>query len=81
MVDGGFYLKQAKYLFGEKTAKDRADELIEYCYRHLNDNHNGHESKRRELYRIFYYDCPPSEKTVYHPLTQQSVNLSKKRLV
>jgi uncharacterized LabA/DUF88 family protein len=29
------------------------------------------------LYRIFYYDCPPSEKVVYHPLTQKSVNLAK----
>lgn len=80
MVDGGFYQKQAKYLFGEKSAKDRADELIEYCYRHLNDSYNGHESKYRELYRIFYYDCPPSEKIVYHPLTQRPVNLAKSDL-
>ena len=29
------------------------------------------------MYRIFYYDCPPSEKVVYHPLTQKSVNLAK----
>lgn len=71
MVDGGFYLKRAKYLFGEKTPSERASELCEYCMRHLNDEH-----EQRSLYRIFYYDCPPSEKTVYHPLTQRSVNLA-----
>lgn len=68
LVDGAFYLKRAKILFGEKTPKDRADELSLYCRRHVKD---------RELYRIFFYDCPPSRKTVYNPLTQKSVNLEK----
>lgn len=77
MVDGGFYRKQANYLFGEKTPEDRADELIEYCHRHLKE---GPKGPYRELYRIFYYDCPPSDKTVYHPLTQKSVNLAKSNL-
>lgn len=75
LVDGGFYKKQAKHLFGEKTAEERATELITYCRRHLKDEH-----EERTLYRIFYYDCLPSEKTVYHPLTQKSVNLSKSDL-
>lgn len=30
LVDGGFYLKRAYALFGDKTPKQRADELIEY---------------------------------------------------
>lgn len=78
MVDGGFYRKQANFLFGEKTPKQRADELIEYCHRHLKENHrkNG-EPQYKELYRIFYYDCYPSEKNVYNPLTQRSVHLKK----
>ena len=28
MVDGGFYRKQANILFGEKSPKERADELL-----------------------------------------------------
>lgn len=68
MVDGGFYRKQANFLFGEKTPEERADELVEYCHRHLKENTRKPEPTYRELYRIFYYDCPPSEKTVYHPL-------------
>ena len=76
LVDGGFYRKRAKYLFGEKNPKDRASELVTYCMRHLNqDGFYGNEPVI--LYRIFYYDCPPALKTVMHPLTQQNHDLGK----
>lgn len=68
LVDGAFYLKRAKILFGEKIPKQRADELYIYCRRHTKD---------KELYRIFFYDCPPARKTIYNPITQKSVNLEK----
>lgn len=32
---------------------------------HLNKT-DGNE--KRQLYRVFYYDCPPIDKNVYHPL-------------
>ena len=41
LVDGGFYRKQAKILFGEKTPKERAEELISYCRRHLKSDFDG----------------------------------------
>lgn len=72
LVDGAFYLKRAKILFGEKTPKERADELYIYCTRHLKAKDNN-----RDLYRIFFYDCPPARKTIYNPITQKSVNLEK----
>ena len=74
LVDGAFYLKMSKKLFGEKNPEERADELYEYCLRHLK---YPHKDSCRELYRIFFYNCPPSDKTVYNPLTKKSVNLSK----
>lgn len=73
LVDGGFYRKRAATLFGHKTAEDRADELVKYCHRHIRESRAG-------LYRIFYYDCPPSQRVVYHPLLQQQVNLGKSEL-
>lgn len=76
MVDGGFYRKQANYLFGEKTPDQRANELVEYCHRHLKEERNK-QQYFHELYRIFYYDCYPSSKTVFNPITQKSVDLSK----
>ena len=39
MVDGGFYRKQANFLFGEKTPEERANELVEYCHRHLKETY------------------------------------------
>lgn len=75
MVDSAFYQKRANFLFGPKTGQERADELYEYCKRHLKDRSTGAEDKY--LYRIFAYDCHPSEKTIMHPLTQRSVWLKR----
>ena len=51
LVDGGFYRKRAKYLWGKKTPEKRAAELWAYCSAHLK-----HEQKfdDRSLYRILW---------------------------
>lgn len=71
LVDGGFYRKRAAYLWGKKEPEKRAAELRAYCSAHLK-----HEQKYddRGLYRIFYYDCPPLAKTVYHPLLKRGID-------
>ena len=76
LVDGGFYRKRANYLFGKKTPQERAMELENYCKMHL------HQGKKADvyLYRIFYYDCPPCDKNVYHPLLKKNVDMRKKEL-
>ena len=73
LVDGGFYRLQAKKLFGKKDPEERADELFSYCMRHLNKG----SKEEASLYRIFYYDCPPSTKVVYNPVTQRAINLEQ----
>ncbi|MBR1561614.1 MAG: NYN domain-containing protein [Ruminococcus sp.] len=72
MVDGGFYRKRAFYHWGDKDPKARADELFDFCMSLLRDKH-----EQRNLYRIFYYDCPPVSKMVYNPITKKSDNLEK----
>lgn len=74
LIDGGFYRKRAKYLYGAKSPKDRADELNDYCIKHLHDRY-----EHKYLYRIFYYDCPPSEKNIYNPLTGKTEDLKKSK--
>jgi uncharacterized LabA/DUF88 family protein len=32
---------------------------------------------RRELYRIFFYDCPPLDKKMHNPISKQAVDFSK----
>lgn len=70
LVDGGFYLKRANSLRGEKTPAARVDELSGYC-----KSHYKHEDA--ELYRIFYYDCDPVGKKAFHPLLGRTIDLSK----
>ncbi len=72
LVDGGFYRRRAFVAYGDKNPAERADELYAYCKRHLNTH-----GENSELYRIFYYDCPPMTRQVFHPLTQKNVNFAK----
>ena len=75
LVDGGFYRRRAQIILGDKPAQERAIELATYCKRHL--KYHGENS---ELYRIFYYDCPPASKRIFHPFLQKQVDLSKTEL-
>lgn len=72
LVDGAFYRKRAYHLFGNKTPAERAKELSSYCHRHIKEEKEG-----ATLYRVFYYDCPPVNKQVYHPLLKRAIDLGK----
>ena len=74
LVDGGFYRRRAQIVLGTKSAKERADELEMYCKRHIT------RKERSVLYRIFYYDCPPSSKKLFHPFLKEQVDLGKSEL-
>lgn len=77
LVDGAFYRKRAHYLRGDKTPSQRADELYAYCMSHIRNQKAIPFHEDRELYRIFYYDCPPLHTTVYHPLLKKNINFGK----
>ena len=66
LVDGGYYRYRAHHLWGNKSPRDRADELAQYCRFHIAKDHY--------LYRIFYYDCPPMDKVVFHPVGSKQVD-------
>lgn len=74
LVDGGFYRKRASRLWGKKTPENRAVELVSYCNAHIKSEKSINQNL---LYRIFYYDCPPIGKKVYHPLLQRVVDFEK----
>lgn len=78
LVDGAFYRKRAFYLRGDKSPIDRANELYAYCMAHIRDEGKDSDHREeRELYRIFYYDCPPLKKTVYHPALKCGIDFGK----
>lgn len=74
LVDGGYYRKRAQSIWGSKDPKERVEELRRYVFKHINKK-DGNVS--RELYRIFYYDCPPVAKKVFHPVLGRTVDFSK----
>ncbi len=71
LVDGGFYRKRFEKGLPH-TPSDAADKLIGYCFRHLDEKHTTHD-----LYRIFYYDAPPCQKKIFHPLHNRTYDFSK----
>lgn len=71
LVDGGYYRVRARSLWGDKTAKDRAAEIYDYCMFHITQ-----PAEPRDLYRIFYYDCPPMTREIVHPLTGKIIDYS-----
>lgn len=75
LVDGGFFKKRSEAIYGHLSPKELSEKLINQCYDHV--THKEKERKDRELYRIFYYDCPPLEKKVIHPLTKEMIDFSK----
>lgn len=70
LVDGGFFRRRMKAQYGDHTPEETADALIAYCRRHLHEHSQTHD-----LYRIFYYDCPPADNQAFHPLTGKNINL------
>lgn len=71
LVDGGYYRKRSMDLWGKKSPEDRAQELYEYCMLHITK-----PDEPRDLYRIFYYDCPPMTRTMRHPFTGQDIDFA-----
>ncbi len=73
LVDGAFYRKRAYTLYGDLTPKERADELENYCKRHIREE----KADKCSLYRVFCYDCEPISIQIYHPLLKKQIDFSK----
>lgn len=71
LVDGAFYRRKFEKNCCHSPS-EAADALIRYCSRHLHEHGSKHS-----LYRIFYYDCKPSTKKIFHPLHNRTFDLSK----
>lgn len=70
MIDGSFFLKRYSVTYGRNhTVEITAKHLFEMSVKHL-DNKN-------DLYRIFFYDCPPLSKKAHTPVTNELIDFSK----
>jgi len=84
-VDGGFFLKRLRYQFPTAPQDDAVEiaRLIHtYCLKHRTQQTGRDENGRVimesfDLYRIFYYDCPPFSKKMHFPLSGRSIDFAK----
>lgn len=72
LIDGDFFLRRYRAIHGKQSPQDVADGMHRVCLDHLNQS-----GQRRNLYRIFFYDCPPLTKKAHHPITGSAVDFSK----
>lgn len=72
LVDGDFFLRCHRRISGQQEPERVAQELHRICLDHLRQ-----KDGTRELYRIFFYDCPPVMKKVHNPLTGKALDFSK----
>ncbi|MFG1299481.1 NYN domain-containing protein [Xanthobacter sp. V3C-3] len=85
LVDGGFFLKRVRNQFPGWNAED-PQEVARLIHGHA-IRHRSQQTGRDELghkiyesfdlYRIFYYDCPPFSKKMHHPITKKAIDFSK----
>lgn len=66
MIDGWFMRKR---IFKLKAFHYDGPSIRNYCKGHLRDNDY--------LYRIFYYDTEPLEKTGHNPITKEMIKFSE----
>lgn len=83
IVDGAFFLHRVNYLYKNdpkvnlSDAKSIVNILEDICYKHLTEKINNRYKKVHELYRIFFYDCPPITKKVQYPISKKALDYSK----
>lgn len=72
LVDGGFFLKRARSIYGNMPPEKLASTLHRNCLEHLRDK----TGDRSDLYRILYYDCPPLSKKAHNPISGKAIDFS-----
>jgi uncharacterized LabA/DUF88 family protein len=77
LVDGAFFLKRFPKIYMKHDPMDPttvAKTMRKMACYHLNDNKG---SQVHDLYRIFFYDCPPVMKKAQYPVSKKPVDFSK----
>lgn len=77
LVDGAYFL--ARYRFTYRKKRDPhavAKDIFTMCLSHACDG-NKRDKDKDNLYRIFFYDCPPISKKVCNPISHRTIDFSK----
>ncbi|MDR9863333.1 MULTISPECIES: hypothetical protein [Pseudomonas] len=90
LVDGAFFIKRFRRIEPHNAfnAERAADLVHRWATAHLHSKFISRPSgppcellqrHRKDLYRIFFYDCPPLDTKQHNPITKKAVDFSKSR--
>lgn len=78
LIDGAYFIKRFRKLNPAHAddAKRAAQLAFRFALLHLRDytNQGKHDN---ELYRIFFYDCPPLDKKMHNPISKKCIDFAK----
>ncbi|WFF38413.1 NYN domain-containing protein [Moraxella nasibovis] len=77
-IDGAFFVKRLRHYLSDAdhyNAKKMADIAMGMALEHLKLRNQSKETD--DLYRVFFYDCPPLEKKMHRPVSGKALDLSK----
>ncbi len=79
LIDGAYFVKRFRSLepHNARDAVRAADCAFRWAVAHLREPGTKDNGRRHELYRIFFYDCPPLDKKMQNPITKKGVDFSK----
>lgn len=76
LVDGGFFLRRFPQIYPTKAGDDPdvvAATVLGLAFDHIRRQERG----RNDLYRIFFYDCPPLTKKLHLPISGRAIDMAK----
>ena len=76
LVDGGFFLRRFPQIYPTKAGDDPdvvAATVLGLAFDHI----RRQERARNDLYRIFFYDCPPLTKKLHLPISGRAIDMAK----
>ena len=84
LIDGAYFIKRFRAIepHNAYNAERAADCIHRWAVAHLSTatssgGNAARRQNRRELYRIFFYDCPPLERKLHNPVTKLAVDFAK----
>lgn len=86
LIDGAYFVKRFRHIEPHHAYDaHRAAELAFRCaLSHLaqgpskaENGRSGEPKKKHDLYRIFFYDCPPLEKKLHNPISKKSIDFAQ----
>lgn len=80
LVDGEFFIKRCKKIYGDLPPEGLAKKLFNLCLAHLKSekkNDKGIKKERDQLYRIFFYDCRPYDQKQHNPVSKKAIDYKK----